>query len=101
MVSCHPTLMLQVVRKMVASGAIQWSAALNKLADKATPYMAEYATRSTPYIIRYKEYVNQNMGLEHLGMDLLPASHSCHGRANLCTLTRPRVTPCHAHVSCA
>ena len=27
------SLMLQVVRKMVASGAIQWSAALNKLAE--------------------------------------------------------------------
>ena len=34
-VSCHPTLMLQVVRKMVAVGALQWSDPLDKLVEYA------------------------------------------------------------------
>ena len=34
-VSCHPTLMLQVVRKMVQVGALKWSDALNKLVEYA------------------------------------------------------------------
>ena len=50
MVSCHPTLMLQVVRKMVASGAIQWSAALNKLAEYGTAL--RHAQRHTLLDIR-------------------------------------------------
>jgi hypothetical protein len=34
-VSCHPTLMLQVVMKMVAVGAIEWCDALDKLKEYA------------------------------------------------------------------
>ena len=34
-VSCHPTLMLQVVRKMVVAGALQWRDELNRLVEYA------------------------------------------------------------------
>ena len=56
MVSCHPTLMLQVVRKMVASHAIQWSGSLNKLAEYATLNANGEPTGRLPMLLRIAKY---------------------------------------------
>jgi len=60
-VSCHPTLMLQVVRKMVQAGALEWSDALDKLVEYAELDAAGKPAGRMPLLLR----VADHFGIDH------------------------------------
>eukprot|EP00964_Phaeocystis_antarctica_P138486 scaffold103155_cov66-Phaeocystis_antarctica.AAC.2 len=56
MVSCHPTLMLQVACEMATAGAIQWSDALDRLVEYATLNDNGEPTGRLPMLLRIAKY---------------------------------------------
>ena len=60
MVSAHPTLMLQVVRKMVEARAIRWSGALNKLVEYAELDDNRFPAGRLPMLQRIAEHFGIN-----------------------------------------
>ena len=60
-VSCHPTLMLQVVRKMVQAGALGWSDALDKLVEYAELDATGKPAGRMPLLLR----VADHFGIDH------------------------------------
>jgi hypothetical protein len=55
-VSCHPTLMLQVVRKMVGAGALQWRDELDKLVEYAELDATGVPVGRMPLLLRVAEH---------------------------------------------
>ena len=60
-VSCHPTLNVQVVHKMVQAGALEWSDALNKLVEYAELDAAGKPAGRMPLLLR----VADHFGIDH------------------------------------
>ena len=60
-VSCHPTLMLQVVHKMVQAGALEWGDALNKLVEYAELDATGKPAGRMPLLLR----VADHFGIDH------------------------------------
>ena len=67
-VSCHPTLMLQVVRKMVQEGALEWSDALDKLVEYAELDPDGKPAGRMPVLLRVAD---------HFGIDRSGAKEVC------------------------
>ena len=60
-VSCHPTLMLEVVRKMVRADALRWSDALDKLVEYAELGADGEPTGRMPMLLRIADH----FGIDH------------------------------------
>ena len=90
-VSCHPTLMLQVVRKMVVAGALQWRDELNKLVEYAELDTTGVPVGRMPLLLRVAEHFGAQCHLAWAGG--VRITHVVAGKPDTASVERALRTP--------